>query len=511
MDKRFVMAGVAALSVGPVAAQQAAQRPNIILFMVDDMGWQDTSYPFWTERTPYNDAYETPNMERLARNGMAFTQAYACAISSPSRCSLITGANAARHNVTNWTLKRDATTDLPDDTLELPQWNFNGVAQVEGTPHTYVGTSFVDLLRQNGYHTIHCGKAHFGAMDTPGEYPGHWGFETNIAGHAAGGLATYLSELNYGHNPDGTPSSPFAVPDLREYWGTGTFATEALTREALKALDKAKAYNQPFFLYMAHYAVHVPIDKDSRYYDKYVAKGLTEKEAAYAALIEGMDKSLGDIMDWVEANGMARRTVILFMADNGGLAAAPFWRDGEPHTQNAPLRSGKGSLYEGGIREPMIVSWPGVTQAGSRCGEYVMIEDFYPTILEMARVEHYETKAPVDGVSFVPLLRGEGHPAPDRPLVWNYPNVWGLDGPGINLNCALRKGPWKLVYSYKTGRKELYNIPSDIREERDLSARNPALTASLAAELSDLLRLRGAMRPSVKATGRPCPWPDGKE
>ena len=165
--------------------------------------------------------------------------------------------------------------------------------------------SFVQYLKDSGYHTIHCGKAHWGAIDTPGENPCHFGFETNIAGHAAGGLATYLSELNYGHDEKGNPTSLMSIPGLEKYWKTGTFVTEALTQEALKALDKAKEYNQPFYLYMSHYAIHIPIDKDMRFYDKYKKKGMSDKEAAYASLIEGMDKSLGDIMDWLEKNGEA--------------------------------------------------------------------------------------------------------------------------------------------------------------------------------------------------------------
>lgn len=472
------------------------------------MGWQDTSLPFWTERTPYNDTYETPNMERLASQGMMFTQAYACSISSPSRCSLLTGANAARHRVTNWTLERDKTTDRESDDVSLPAWNWNGIAQVSGTPNTFVCTSFVDLLRQNGYHTIHCGKAHFGAIDTPGENPAHMGFEVNIAGHAAGGLATYLSELNYGHTRDGKPYALNAIPGLQDYWGTGTFATEALTREALKALDKARQYNQPFFLYMAHYAVHIPIDRDERFFAKYVRKGLSDKEAAYASLVEGMDKSLGDLMDWLERNGEAENTIIIFMSDNGGLATEPGWRDGEIFTQNAPLDCGKGSLHEGGIREPMIVSWPGTVKAGSKCGSYVMIEDFYPTILEMAGIEHYTTRQTIDGVSFVPMLRQTGDSSKGRALVWNMPNIWGDDGPGINLDCAIRKDDWKLVYYYDTQRKELFNIAEDIGERHDLSKDHPEIVRRLSVELGRYLRKVDAQRPTMKKTGRPCPWPD---
>ena len=263
-------------------------RPNIIFFLVDDMGWQDTSVPFWTERTKYNDIYETPNMERLAAQGMLFTQAYASSVSSPSRCSMLTGANAARHRVTNWTLQKDTPPDMQSDVLSLPDWNYNGIAQMPGTNNTFLAKSFVQYLRDGGYHTIHCGKAHWGAIDTPGENPCHFGFETNISGHAAGGLASYLGETRYGHDKDGNPVSLMAVPGLEKYWDTDTFVTEALTREALMALDKAREYNQPFYLYMSHYAIHIPIDRDARYFEKYRAKGLSDKEAAYAGLIEGM-------------------------------------------------------------------------------------------------------------------------------------------------------------------------------------------------------------------------------
>lgn len=511
MNKTFInLMAVMAVGTGALHADMTEpKRPNIILFMVDDMGWQDTSLPFWTQRTRYNDMYETPNMERLAARGMKFTQAYASSISSATRASLITGVNNARHGVTNWTLEKNKNTDMPSQTVSTDGWNLNGVSRVGGTPLTYVHKGcFVDELRSAGYNTIHCGKAHFGAIDTPGENPCHWGFEVNIAGHAAGGLATYLSERNYGHTPEGEPYALNAIPGLERYWGTGVFATEALTREAVKALDKAKAYNQPFFLYMAHYAVHIPIDKDMRFYNKYISRGLSEKDAAYASLVEGMDKSLGDIMDWVDRNGETDNTIILFMSDNGGLATDPGWREGEPFTQNYPLNSGKGSFYEGGIREPMIVSWPGVTAPGSECGDYLIIEDFYPTILEMAGIEDYDRADPIDGVSFVPMLRQTGSTATGRSLIWNFPNIWGNNGPGINLNCAIRKGDWKLVYYYETGRKELFNIPADIGEKDNCAARYPEVTDSLSRELGSHLRGMNACRPSFKATGQPCPWPD---
>lgn len=497
----------AAMACTTIAANAVADdRPNILVFLVDDMGWQDTSVPFWTETTPLNKRYHTPNMERLAAQGMKFTQAYASAISSPSRCSMLTGANAARHRVTNWTLQRDRKVDAPNDVIEPPEWNYNGICQTPGTPHTYVATSVVQLLHNAGYHTIHCGKAHWGAIDTPGENPHHFGFDVNIAGHAAGGLATYYSELNYGHDAGGKPTSLMSVPGLEKYWQTGTFITEALTREAIAALDKAKRYNQPFFLYMAHYAIHVPIDRDPRYFDRYKSEGLSDKEAAYASLIEGMDKSLGDLMDWLEANDEADNTIVIFMSDNGGYATGTHWRDAPLYTQNAPLRCGKGSAYEGGVREPMIVRWQGVTAPGSVQDAQVIIEDFFPSLLEMAGVKQWQVPQTVDGCSFVPLLRGKT--AKSRALIWNCPNIWDNSGPGIGATCTIRQGDWKLIYYYENGKKELYDVAHDIGETHDLSTERTDVVKRLSVALGRRLRAMNAQRPTFKSTGAPCPWPD---
>lgn len=507
-EKNIFPTIAASLVVAIPTAAWAQQRPNIILFMVDDMGWQDTSVSFWSQRTPLNDTYETPNMERLANEGMIFSQAYAAPISSPSRCSLMTGVNAARHRVTNWTLNKDTSTDIDDSIVATPNWNWNGISQSEGIENAFHARSFVDVLKANGYHTIHIGKAHWGAIDTPGEMPEHFGFDVNIGGHAAGGPATYLSEQNYGHDADGNPTSPMHIPDLRKYWQTGTFLTEALTQECIAALDDAKQKDQPFYLYMSHYAVHIPIDRDMRFYQKYRDKGLSEKEAAYASLIEGMDDSLGKILDWLDKNEETQRTIVIFMSDNGGYASGSYYRDEPLFTQNAPLRSGKGSLLEGGIREPMIVRWPGRVEQGSRCDNYLMIEDFYPTILQMADIKHYNKPQHLDGVSFMPLLLQTGNPSKGRALIWNFPNVWGNTGPGISLNCAIRKGQWKLIYNYKTGKKELYDIENDISEQVNLVKTHPEIVRKLSKQLGRELRRMKAQRPSFKATGEPCPWPD---
>lgn len=483
-------------------------RPNIILFMVDDMGWQDTSLPFWTEKTPLNERYETPNMERLANQGMMFTQAYACSVSSPSRVSMITGMNASRHRVTNWTLEKNASNDAENSVLNFPEWNVNGVCQTPNIAKTYQVTPLPQLLKENGYHTIHCGKAHFGAFDTPGESPYHMGFEVNIAGSAIGGPASYLGENNFGNRTDSKKSSPFAIQGLEKYWGKDIFVSEALTQEAIKELNHSKNLDQPFFLYMAHYAIHIPLDKDKRFYQKYIDKGLTKNEAAYAALIEGMDKSLGDILNWLEQNDMEKNTIVLFMSDNGGFAASSYWRDGKLHTQNAPLNSGKGSAYEGGIREPMIVKWPGKVESKSKCDKYTMIEDFFPTMLEMAGVKKYKTVQPIDGVSFMPLLQQTGDPSKNRSLYWNFPNCWGAEGPGIGATCSVRSGDWKLIYYYQDGKKELFNIKEDIGEKNNLAATNPSIVKRLSKNLGSYLRKVGAQRPSFKQTNQPTPWPD---
>lgn len=492
----------------PIPTTNDDNRPNIILFMVDDMGWQDTSLPFADSITAYNRMYDTPNMERLAKKGTMFTQAYAAPVSSPSRCSLMTGMNMARHRVTNWTLERDKQTDAQRTGISLPEWNFNGIAETGTVPHTTLATSFVHLLKDAGYHTIHCGKAHWGAIDTPGENPCHFGFDVNITGTAAGGLATYLSERNYGFNNDHKPLSKFALPGLEAYWGTGTFATEALTQEALKALDKAKHYGQPFYLYMAHYAVHVPVDRDMRFFPKYVRRGLSDKDAAYASLVEGMDKSLGDILDWLDKNDESRRTVVIFMSDNGGLASSTYWREGPLYTQNAPLKSGKCSLYEGGIRVPFIVSWQDKIDAHKRNNTPIVIEDLYPTILSMAGLKNYRVPQTIDGQNLLPLLKGNDKAFRNRSLIWNFPNIWDGTGLGISLNCAIRQGNWKLIYTYDTGQKELYDVVNDLGEEHDRSKDFPDKVKELSHLLGTQLRAMNAQRPSFTATGKPCPWPD---
>lgn len=494
-------------------ATAPSKQPNIIIFLVDDMGWQDTSLAFADSIPAHMRHFHTPHMERLAERGVKFTQAYAHSVSSPSRCSLLTGSHAARHGVTNWTLRRDVATDEPHARLTHPQWSVNGISPDSTTQAAYYATMLPELLRQAGYHTVHCGKAHFGAQGTAGEDPMKLGFEVNISGHAAGGLASYLGEQRYGHDAEGKPTSPFSIPGLEKYWDTETFATDALTQEAIGALERQRTSgdSRPFFLYMSHYAVHVPFDKDMRYYQKYIDQGLSPNESAYAALVEGMDKSLGDLMTYLEARGIDEETVVIFLSDNGGLSASGHWRAQPLHWHNAPLYSGKGSVHEGGVRIPFIVRLPKAgAKAGSSSKALVQIEDIFPTLLDLAGASSAKVHQQVDGRSLLPILEGKrakGH----QTLYWHYPHNWGPEGPGINYMSAIREGRWKLIYSYDSATAQLYNLDTDLGEQQDLSARYPKRVARLKRKLSQYLRQTGAKTPIDKQSGRACPLPDGTQ
>ncbi len=512
MDRKKIISlaglvSIAGLTAGYKSTDQGSVRPNIVVFLVDDMGWQDTSLPFWKEVTPLNKKYHTPNMELLAKEGMIFTDAYATPVCTPTRVSLLTGMNSAHHCVTNWTSPwKDNNSEYKDAEMEPTQWMINGLSPTPGIDKTVHATPYPKILKDAGYYTIHVGKAHWGAMGTPGANPYNMGFMVNIAGHAAGHPQSYMASDNYGNLPQKTSAQ--AVPDLEEYFGTETFLTEALTREAIKALEVPIRDKQPFYLNMAHYAIHTPIMGDKRFLQKYLDMGLDSTEAKYATLIEGMDKSLGDLMSYFKLKGVDKNTIIIFMSDNGGLSLAPP-RGGNAHTQNLPLKAGKGSVYEGGIREPMIVKWPGVVKPNTKACQYIIIEDFFPTILQMAGIKNVEPEQTIDGKSFVSILENPEYTDSTRALIWHYPNKWiDKDGPGINYYSAIRQGSWKLVYSMRTGKKELYNLKNDIGEQNDVSSRNKEKVNELSALLSDQLRKWRSPMPVKKATGKPVLMPD---
>lgn len=565
------LAGLVAL--GSLGGCDRPQRPNIIFFLIDDNGWTDSQVAYGEEAYPFNGRYDTPNMLRLAEKGVIMTSGYACPLSTPTRTALMTGMNAAHERITTYgALVRDTPTDAaggttgiindnPDDPFGRSDWNWNGI-QPEGVAipggkpvdHALTVTPLVRLLRDAGYHTIHVGKAHWAPAGTPGASPYNMGFTVNVAGSNAGYPRSYLSEENYGNTKELWQGN--AVMNLTEYYGTGTHLSEALTLEAKKALAEPISRHQPFYLYMSHYGTHTPIQPDMRYYRKYRDRGMDDGQAKYASMCEGMDKSLGDLMDFLEEKGVADNTVIILYADNGG-HSIDARKGGVPHTQNAPLREGKGSVYEGGIREPLLVYVPGKTVGGMRINTPVGPEDFFPTILEMAGIQGYKTIQPVDGESFYRLVTegsryvaravADGRIAsqkeanrfqvpasvsgldPLRPIISHMPHQWRIeDQPEIDWMSAVRSGPWKLVYrmhnvlqipalpgdcdalqaAISAGVFELYNLDEDISEQHDLAASMPGKVADLVRLLGGRLRAWDANMPVIRATGAPVPFPD---
>ncbi|MCK4873477.1 MAG: sulfatase [Phycisphaerales bacterium] len=486
-----------------------AGRPNIILFLVDDLGWQDTSVPLHSERTPLNERYHTPNMEKLARAGMRFTNAYASApVCTPTRTSIMTGQSPGRTHITFWTLHKDRDNSAGrHPTIDPPQWEMNGLQEEAVT--------LPRLLQSSGYRTIHVGKAHFGARGTSGADPCNLGFDVNIAGHAAGGPASYYGLHNFtvagrqGKEPGSQPSV-WDIPDLDEYHGKDIYLTEALTIEAGKAIEEAVAAGKPFYMNFAPYAVHAPIMANERYLEAY--EDLDAREAAYATMIESVDAALGSLMSKLEDLSIADETIILFSSDNGGLSAhargkAP---DGQTqHTHNAPLRSGKGSAYEGGTRVPTIIHWPGMVAGDSISDSPIISHDFFPTILAMADVAIPSDYADeVEGCDLAPLLRQAGDwSGEERVLCWHQPHQWGAAGPGIWPFTSIRDGDWKLIYFHAGRRFELYNLAEDIGEASDLAAALPERVTELAVKMDRWIEANGVQLSIDKQTGEPVEMP----
>lgn len=537
------------LTLAAPLAATAKERPNIVFFLVDDMGWVDSSVAYGEEVYPNNMRFNTPNMARLAEQGVIMTNAYACPVSTPTRTSMLTGVSAAHSHITNWT---SAMKDMPSDgtggaiasvtkaasdegnDLLRPEWNINGMSPTEGVAHTLHATPLPQILRDAGYFTIHVGKAHWASAGTPGASPYNMGFVVNVSGNVAGMPRSYLSEDNFGNLPE--KWTFMAVQNMTEYYGTGVHLSEALTREALKTLDYPIAHKQPFYLYFAHYATHTPIQRDPRFIQKYLDAGMDEGQARYASMVEGVDKSLGDVMDFLEEKGLDKNTIIIFMTDNGGNAENTA-KGGVRFMHNLPLRNGKGSCYEGGIRVPLAFKWSGKIAPSTRVNTPVVCEDMFPTILEMAGVKNYQTVQKVDGESLVPLItkgskiaakavaKGEVTSQkeanalvieqeisgidPERPLVFHYPHKWkGYDLEDIDFLSAVRKGDWKLIYRLRTGKMELYNLRTDIGEQCDVAAQNPEKVKELAKALSDKLRGWDAPMPTVRKSGKAVPMPD---
>lgn len=442
--------------LGIASAQAAeAKRPNFVFFLVDDLGWADLSC--------YGSTFhETPNIDALASSGMKFNQAYtACPVCSPTRASILTGRHPVRVDVTDWIPGNGNTGKF------LQVHDRDNLALEEVT--------IAEVLKGEGYQTFFAGKWHLG---DEGHWPTDQGFETNIGGNHKG-------------SPPGGYYAPWKNPTL-EAKEDGEYLTERLTEESIHFLETRDA-DKPFFLYLCYYNVHTPITPYKKRVEHFQEKaektfeGKTptivehngqsrarQDNADYASMVAAVDQSVGDILDKLEELKLEDNTVVCFFSDNGGLCTLR----GPGPTSNLPLRSGKGWLYEGGVRSPMIVRAPGVTTAGSVSEAPVVSTDFFPTMLELAAMP-LQPKLHADGQSLVNLLDGEKTPE-SRTLYWHYPHYHGSTWtPG----ASIRDGDWKLIEFYEFDEVELYNLASDPGEQNDLSKSMPEKTTELREKL----------------------------
>lgn len=466
--------------------------PNVIIFLVDDMGLMDTSVPFITDenghsvRYPLNDYYKTPNMERLAEQGICFSNFYAHSVCSPSRTSLLTGQNSARHGVTNWirSESNNKTEFGPTD------WNWKGLSKASVTlPH---------ILKQAGYKTIHVGKAHYGPFNSDAEDPLNLGFDINIAGSSIGEPGSYLGTEKFGHSGG---NKNRAVPGLEKYHGKNIFLTEALTLEANLAITQAKEEGKPFFLNMAHYAVHAPFYSDSRFAENYNDSNKSEKAQAYATLIEGIDKSLGDIVQHIKELDLGEQTIILFLGDNGSDAPLPIE---ENYSSSSPIKGKKGNHWEGGMRVPFMASWVTPNEKIS-CQEKTPIArnsiqqqhgtviDIFSTVCQIAEVS-YPKDHIVDGFPLQEQLGGNRNLDRDEIFINHFPH----GNHRSNYYTSLVQAEWKLIYHYQIedhARYELFNLKDDPFETNNVADKNPEQLKILMKVLSNEMKTQKALYP----------------
>jgi len=482
------------------AAPSNPAKPNVVIFLVDDMGVMDTSLPFLTDaagkpkRYPLNDYYRTPNMERLGAQGIRFNNFCAMSVCSPTRVSILTGQNAARHRTTNW-INPDTDNRGP---FGPPEWNWTGLKKESVT--------LPRLLHEAGYRTIHVGKAHFGCRQSEGAEPINLGFDVNVAGCAIGAPGSYYGKENYSRGKRGGN----AVPGLEKYHGTDTFLSEALTIEAKAQLTDAVQSKKPFFLYMAHYAVHAPFNSDPRFAAHYADSGKPAPAQAFATLIEGMDKSLGDILDHLNALGVAENTVIFFLGDNG--SDAPL---GDPHEVAcaAPLRGKKGAHYEGGMRVPFIAAWGRASAenafqkrlpiaAGAVQAQQAAVYDLFPTILALAGVA-VPSNYIVDGARLDTLVSGKRDPSRPETFLMHYPHSPHRS----DYFTCYRDGAWKVIYHYfpseasEGSHYQLYNLAEDPFESHNLAASQPDQLRLMMQRLIASLEQHKAVYPVSKEDG----------
>jgi len=447
------------------------QKPNFLFILVDDLGWSDLSC--------YGSKfYDTPNIDGLAKESMKFTDAYAaCPVCSPSRASILTGKYPARLGLTDYIPFSPNAQNWRNKPLIPAPFK-------EELPLSEV--TIAESLKQDGYSTFIAGKWHLGK--DPKFWPEHQGFDINKGGWAAGrptGKGKYFT--------------PYGNPRLED-GPAGEYLPERLSDETVKFIKQHK--ESPFFAYLSFYSVHIPLmtrkDLEQKYEKKKEDMGLKDKWGqegdnkvrlvqdvpVYAGMVSAVDTACGKVLDTLQQLGLEDNTIIFFMSDNGGLSTA----QGYP-TSNMPLRGGKGWLYEGGIREPLLVRWPGVTKPGSVCSEPVTGTDFYPTILEMAGLQ-VKADNHIDGKSWVPLLKGKKMQR--GPIYWHYPHYGDQ---GSSPASAVRDGDWKLILWYEGNRRELFNLKDDIGEQNNLVDKEPEIAEKLYNELQVWLKKMDAKIP----------------
>jgi len=451
---------LAALAAGTLRSRAADPPPNFVLILADDLGWGDLG-------CYGNRWFATPNLDRLASQGARFTNAFAaCPVCSPTRASIVTGRYPVRTGVTDWIPGR---APHPQGPIVTPR---------TATELKLAETTIAELLKPAGYRSASIGKWHLGGK---GFSPEEQGFDLNVGGN------------NSGSPPPGQKPyfGPFELPNISA--GPGEFLTERLTQAATDFIGRNKA--RPFFLYLPHYTVHIPLSARESDVARHREKAQGRYNSVYAAMVESLDESVGEVLEAIDRAGIADRTMVVVFSDNGGLRYEG--KAQEPVTDNGPLRAGKGHLYEGGIREPLLVRFPRVAKPGIVIDTPVSSIDFFPTFCDAAGLQPGE----VDGVSLMPLLRGRK--LNNRPLFWHYPHYSNQGGePG----SAIREGDWKLIEFHRDGRRELYNLKDDVSEKRNLVERESRIAGRLAATLDAWRRQAGAVMPNSNPAADPA-WP----
>ena len=434
----------------------AVQRPNLILINVDDLGWKDLG-------CYGSDVYETPNIDKLARNGLKFTNAYsACAVCSPTRAAIMTGRYPARLGVTDWIRARFQGGKIPKDRKNPSGWvgakNKKVLCPQNALWMELEEVTIAEKLKEDGYATCHIGKWHLGADDW---YPEKQGFDENYGGCDYGQPPSYFDPFK-NKRLDGI----YGLPGKKQ----GQYLTDRECDEAVMFIKKNR--QKKFFLNFANYAVHTPIQAKPSLLDKYKTKiqslDTKQKNAAYATMVESVDQAVGRIITILKEEGIFDRTLIIFTSDNGGLLGV---------TNNAPLRSGKGFPYEGGIRVPLIIFWPDFINGGKVIDTPVSSIDFFPTLCSAAGIKNSTDKV-VDGLNLLPLIKGENN-IKRQSLFWHFPHYRGK----INPYSIIRNGDWKLIKRYDGKPFELFNLKNDLSEKNDLSQDMPEKVKALNEEI----------------------------